>query len=136
MRLSKIDDETMNVINKQVDNFVERNLSELIRKSPEEIIKMWLEWQFSRYIIDEQEDAFYVNDLETKSIVACVTKKDPLAYQHAHKIREDLNAGIGGSIELTGHDALDELIKTLHRDPDVPTIQDIIDNLEEDGDDE
>ncbi len=121
MRLNMIDDNTMEGIKKQVDSFVERNASLLVRKSPDEIIKMWLDWQFSRYMVDEQEDGFFVNDVETKTIVAYVSKSDPLAYHHAHQIREDLNNEIDGSIEL--------LVQG-------PTIKDILDNLDKEGDDE
>ena len=79
--VSLIDEEAREIVDKQVDCFVERNMSRLMRKSPDEIIKMWLDWQFSRYVVDEQADAFYVNDLKNKTIVACITKKDPQAYQ-------------------------------------------------------
>lgn len=135
--VSLIDEVAREIVDKQVDCFVERNMSRLMRKSPDEIIKMWLDWQFSRYVVDEQADAFYVNDLKNKTIVACITKKDPQAYQHAYKIRDDLNSGdCEGSIQLTGHFALDELIKTLDDDTECPTINDAINDLIEDDDEQ
>lgn len=140
MRLSVIDENTDKVINRQLDDFMERNAAELVHKSPREVIQMWLEWQFSRYVVDEQKDAFYVNDLETKSIVACITKKDPNAYQHAYKIRDDLNTGeYEGVVQVTNNHMVDELIRALEK-TDVYTIEDVIDDVIEDitdyGDDE
>lgn len=84
-------DNIQKTLRKQIDNFLERNLSQLVGKNPDFIIEKWLEWQFSRYAVDEQEDAFYINDLKEQQVVACITKKDPQAYYHAYKIRDDLN---------------------------------------------
>ena len=134
MRLSIINDETMSLLYKQIDEFEDRKMSQLVRKSPSEIIKMWLDWQFSRYTVDEQEDAFYVNDLEEKKVIACITKADPLARQHAYSIRRDLNDGKGTS---NTHKNLDDLIKSLNKKKEPYTIEDVInDSIKDSEEDE
>lgn len=92
MNLEMLDDSgAEESIRKQMRAFLEKNSSILVDKSPEFIIEKWLEWQFSRYAVDEQPEAFYVNDLRERKVVACIMKKDPQAYYHAHAIRDDLS---------------------------------------------
>lgn len=117
-------DEVKELLCKQLNSFLERNSSILAGESASFIIEKWLEWQFRRYVVDEQEDSFYVNDLKEKRIVACVTKNDPHAYQHAYSICDDLNnLKCDGTITvnddlyfIADNRAIDAIIKNIELD--------------------
>lgn len=94
MDLSFRTNEHRKIDKKRVALFCERNASTFIRKSPEEIIMAWLDFQFSRYQVNEAEDGFYINDLEERKLMAFISKDDPHAFAHTFELCEKLNEPI------------------------------------------
>lgn len=75
------------------NNFIERHMSELTNKAPEEIIEAYIKWRHNRYTVIEDEDFFVVVDMYSQDIpVAMINKgKDPDGFNHAWAIAEGLN---------------------------------------------
>ena len=76
-----------------VKDFCERYSSSMIRKSPEEVINMFLDWQYERFKVKEDADSqiFILHDFKTFQPVMIVDKRMPGAYQCIHKFCEELN---------------------------------------------
>lgn len=76
-----------------IEEFCDRHTSTLIRKSPEEIIAKFLDWQYQRYKVRKEEDGFFIFDFENAPIepVAFISHNDPNAYQDAYNLCDRMN---------------------------------------------
>ena len=76
-----------------IEEFCDRHTSTLIRKSPEEIIAKFLDWQYQRYKVRKEEDGFFIFDFESVPIepVAFISHNDPNAYQDAYNLCDRMN---------------------------------------------
>ena len=134
--------ELVTTLEEQIKSFLERNMSKIVGKSPDFIIRSFIEWQFSRYAVHEADDAFFVNDLKKKEPIICISKKDPQAYYHAYSIRDDLNRlecegtiTVDNNTYVVGpHEKIDEIIDNIEKSKKY-TIDNIIKDTME-GDEE
>ena len=88
------DDTVKKMDDQKIEAFCLRNESKLVRLEPEEIVRMWLDWYYARYQVEEQEEGFYISDVDNKELVAFVSKKTPKAFIHAYELFESLNEEI------------------------------------------
>ena len=77
-----------------VKDFCDRYSSSMIRKSPEEVINMFLDWQYERFKVRDDADLqiFTLYDFKTFQPVMILDKRLPGAYQCIHNFCEELNA--------------------------------------------
>ena len=113
MDLSFITEDHKEADRQMVQSFCERNASDLVRKDPQYIIEKWLNFQRARYKVNEVDDGFFVNDYETREMIAFVGKRDPDAFTHAHNLCDELNnPPKDGFISMDGRMIKTDIIKT------------------------
>ncbi len=93
MDLKIRDDDLKKIENEMVEEFCNRKTASMVRKSPEEIIHMWLDWQYARFKVREDSDMgiYSLFDFETHQTLAIVDQSVPGAYQWIYKLCDDLN---------------------------------------------
>ena len=86
-------DNIRQVERKMVKDFCDRHASSMIRKSPEEIINMFLDWQYQRFKVreDKDEEIFILYDFKTFQPIMILDKHMPGAYQCIHNYCDELN---------------------------------------------
>ena len=76
-----------------IKDFCDRKASMLIQKSPEEIINMWLDWQYARFKVKEdvENNIYILYDFEKLEPVMIINRSLPGSYQCIHGFCDTLN---------------------------------------------
>lgn len=76
-----------------VQEFCDRNTAAMIRKSPEEIIKMWLDYQYARFKVrdDANNNIYILYDFQKYEPVMIISRHIPGAYHCVHDMCDKLN---------------------------------------------
>lgn len=75
-----------------IKEFCDRKASTLVRKSPEEIIEMFLDWQYRRFKVMPSDIGYFIVDfMDPGEPVAYVSNKDPNAYQDIYVLCDRMN---------------------------------------------
>ena len=98
------DEKYREIEEKRISHFCERYGSTLCKKNPKEIIQMWCDFEFARFQVIENNDGFYVNDMDNKMMIAFVSKRDPRAFSHAFSLCEELNNPSHSSVSVDGRE--------------------------------
>ena len=89
---------------KMVEDFCDRHASSMIRKSPDEIINMFLDWQYQRFKVreDKDEEIFILYDFKTFQPVMIIDRHMPGAYQCIYNYCDELNTKTEEELEGYG----------------------------------
>ena len=104
MNMEFRDEKYREIEEKRISHFCERYGSTLCKKNPKEIIQMWCNFEFARFQVIESNDGFYINDMDDKTMVAFVSKKDSSAFSHAFSLCEELNNPRYPSVSVDGRE--------------------------------
>lgn len=77
-----------------VEEFCDRHMSMLAGASPDKIIEMWLDWQYARFKVKEEDDYYVIFDFEKLEACVIVSKNLSHAKQEAYNIAKMLNESI------------------------------------------
>ncbi|MBR3208739.1 MAG: hypothetical protein IKF82_00565 [Bacilli bacterium] len=94
MDISLRDKETKTAEEDMIEEFCDRHLSTLAGKGPYEVISMWLDWQYSRFKVKEEDDFFIIFDFEKFEAAVIVNKELAHAKQEAYSIADMLNESV------------------------------------------
>lgn len=92
-----------------VEQFCERYTSSMIRKSPEEIIHMWLDYQYARFKFKEGEQYITIYDFEKHMPIASISQDFPSATRLAYEMCDCLN----NMYDPDNEESLIDLLKSL-----------------------
>lgn len=76
---------------KIIDAFAIRNASKLVRSDITDIIKEWIRWCDARFQVFDDNNGYYLCDMNDQEVVAFVSKKNPNAFNHIYNLRDSYN---------------------------------------------
>lgn len=76
-----------------VQEFCDRNTAAMIRKSPREIINMWLDYQYARFKVrnDADNNIYILYDFQKHEPVMLISRHIPGAYHCVYDMCDKLN---------------------------------------------
>lgn len=110
MDISLRDEKTKITEEDMIEEFCDRHLSTLAGKGPYEIISMWLDWQYSRFKVKEDDDFFIIFDFDKFEAAVIVNKELSHAEQEAYKIADMLNESVYQSEEYPKSEDFSDLL--------------------------
>lgn len=94
MDLSLRDENLKESEKEMIEEFCNRHMSMLAGVSPDKIIEMWLDWQYARFKVKEDNDFYVIFDFEKLEACVIVSKNLSYAQQEAYNIAKMLNESI------------------------------------------
>jgi len=76
---------------KIIDAFAIRNASKLARLDVTDVIKEWIKWCDARFQVFDDNNGYYLCDMNDQEVVAFVSKKNSNAFNHIYNLRDSYN---------------------------------------------